>query len=76
MGNRSREMHSQLTAEQRAELDAIRADSATPESRVKEDQVRELVTVEFPPRFDPALAKALAGLRAERERKGVGSRDM
>lgn len=61
-----------LTPEQRAELDAMRAESATPGARAEEGRVRGLIEAEFP----PAGFEALAALRLERERQDLSLADL
>jgi DNA-binding phage protein len=67
-----------LTPRERAAVDAVRARWRTPEYRAEEERVRDLVMAEFPPSrtAPPALAHALAELRAERERMGLSLADV
>lgn len=67
----------ELTPEQRAAVEAVRAKHRTPEYRAEEARVRELVREEFPPaRMDEETAEALAALRLERERQGLSLVDV
>ena len=65
-----------LTPEQRAAADARRADRQTPE--YQEGLARDIDAYrrEYPPVGDPELIEALAGLRRERERRGLSLTDM
>jgi DNA-binding XRE family transcriptional regulator len=66
-----------LTEEQRAAIERIRARHRTPEYRAEEQRVRELVRRDFPPATpDPELATLLAALKAERERHNVSLTEM
>jgi DNA-binding Xre family transcriptional regulator len=50
---------------------------ATPEGQAEQEEVIRKVREEFPPlAIDPELAKALAALRAERERQGLSLSDV
>ncbi len=66
----------ELTPEQRAAVDARRADRRTPE--YQEELARDIDAFrrEYPPVGDPELAAALARLRDERERQGLSLTDM
>src|ERR1700761_8163516 len=65
-----------LTPEQRAAMEARRAERETPE--YQEDLARDIDAYrrEYPPVGDPELVAALAGLRRERERQGLSLTDM
>jgi transcriptional regulator with XRE-family HTH domain len=74
---RSRSGAENLTEEQRAAVERIRARHRTPEYRSEEQTERELARRDFPPATpDPELAAMLAGLKAERERRGVSLTEM
>jgi transcriptional regulator with XRE-family HTH domain len=67
----------ELTEEQRAAIERIRARHRTPEYRAEERRVRELARRDFPPATpDPELAALLTALKAERERRGVSLTEM
>jgi DNA-binding XRE family transcriptional regulator len=65
-----------LTPEQRAAVEARRAERRTAE--YQEDLARDIDAYrrEHPPLGDPELIAALAGLRRERERQGLSLTDM
>ena len=65
-----------LTPEQRAAVEARRADRQTTEYQEALAQDIEAFRREYPPVGDPELATALAGLRHERERQGLSLTDM
>lgn len=67
-----------LTAEQRAELEQMHAESLRPEARAEEEAARALILREYPPAAapDPEVAAALARLRLERERRGLSLADL
>ena len=68
---------SELTPEQRAAVEARRAERETPEYQAS--LARELATIreEFPPRApDAPLAELLTALRLERERRGLSLADV
>jgi DNA-binding Xre family transcriptional regulator len=70
-----------LSPEERAKVESLRARWKTPEHRAEEERVRELVREEFPPAKvhaaeDDALVSALAELRRERERQGLSLTDL
>ncbi len=74
---RSRSGTENLTEEQRAAVERIRARHRTPEYRAEEQRVRELARRDFPPATpDPELAALLTALKAERERRGVSLTEM
>jgi transcriptional regulator with XRE-family HTH domain len=74
---RSRSGLENLTEEQRAAVERIRARHRTPEYRAEERRVRELARRDFPPATpDPELAVLLASLKAERERHNVSLTEM
>ena len=65
-----------LTPEQRAAVEARRAERQTP--GYQEELARDIDAYrrEYPPVGDPELVAALAGLRRERERQGLSLTDM
>ncbi len=65
-----------LNPEQRAAMEARRAERETPE--YQEGLARDIDAYrrEYPPAGDPELVAALAGLRQERERQGLSLSDM
>ena len=65
-----------LTPEQRAAVDARRAERDT--AHYQEDLARDIEAYhqEFPPAVDRELIEALAALRTERERQGLSLTDM
>lgn len=67
-----------MTPQERAAVDAIRARWKTPEARAEEERVRDLVMAEFPPArtVSPELARALAELKAARVRAGLSLADV
>ena len=76
MHPRTRRRLEALPPEARAAAEAAIARSAarraTPEGQAEQEDVIRKVREEFPPlAIDPELAKALAALRAERERQGL-----
>jgi transcriptional regulator with XRE-family HTH domain len=74
---RSRSRLENLTEEQRAAVERIRARHRTPEYRAEEQRVRELARQDFLPAIpDPELAALLAALKAERERRNVSLTEM
>jgi transcriptional regulator with XRE-family HTH domain len=74
---RDRNRTENLTEEQRAAVERIRARHRTPEYRAEEQRVRELARRDFPPATpDPELADLLTALKAERERRGVSLTEM
>jgi DNA-binding Xre family transcriptional regulator len=81
MHPRTRRALDALTPEARAAAEAAIARSeayrATPEGQAEQAEVIRKVREEFPPlAIDPELAKALAALRAERERQGLSLSDV
>ena len=73
----NRKRWEQLTAEQKAAVERIRAEHRTPEYRAEEKQIRDLVREEFPPLVaDGPLLDVLAALRSERERQGLSLTDI
>jgi DNA-binding XRE family transcriptional regulator len=74
---RRRRLHdADLTPQQRAEVEARRADRQTSEYQEGLAQDIEAYRREYPPAGDPELAVACAGLRQERERQGLSLTDM
>jgi ribosome-binding protein aMBF1 (putative translation factor) len=73
---RRRLVGADLTSEQRAAMEARRAERETPE--YQEGLARDIDAYrrEYPPVGDPELIAALAGLRRERERQGLSLTDM
>ena len=65
-----------LTPEQRAAVDARRAERRT--ARYKADVARDLAAYrqEYPPVVDRTLLEALSGLRRERQRLGLSLTDL
>jgi ribosome-binding protein aMBF1 (putative translation factor) len=81
MHPRTRRALDALPPEKRAAAEAAiaRADArrATPEGRAEQEEVIRKVREEFPPlTIDPELARALAALRAERQRQGLSLSDV
>jgi DNA-binding Xre family transcriptional regulator len=81
MHPRTRRALDALPPEARAAAEAAitrsAARRATPEGRAEQDEVIRKVREEFPPlAIDPELARALAALRAERERQGLSLSDV
>jgi ribosome-binding protein aMBF1 (putative translation factor) len=73
----NRKAWERLTPEQKAAVEAIRAEHATPEYRAEEARIREEVRKEFPPlTADEPLLEVLAALRRERERQGLSLTDI
>ena len=67
----------QLTPEQLAEFEQMRAESQTLEALAEEACERELILEEFPPAIMPVEAiEAMANLRLARERKGLSLGDV
>jgi ribosome-binding protein aMBF1 (putative translation factor) len=67
----------EMTPEQRAAIEAIRARRHTPDSDSERDRFREEIRKEFPPAIpDESLLDALASLKAERERQGLSLADL
>jgi ribosome-binding protein aMBF1 (putative translation factor) len=67
----------EMTPEQRAAIDAIRARRHTPEADADRERFREEVRKEFPPASpDESLLDTLAALRTERERQGLSLADV
>jgi ribosome-binding protein aMBF1 (putative translation factor) len=74
---RNRSAWERLTPEQKAAVEAIRAEHATPEYRAEEARIREDARKEFPPlQADQPLLDVLAALQRERERQGLSLTDM
>ncbi len=73
---RRRLSDAELTPEQRADVEARRAERQTPQ--YQDDLARDIEAYrqEYPPAGDPELIAALAGLRRERERQGLSLTDM
>ena len=81
MHPRTRRALEALPPEKRAVAEAAIARSdawrATPEGCAEQEEVIRKVREEFPPlAIDPELAKALAALRAERQRQGLSLSDV
>ena len=81
MHPRTRRTLDALPPEKRAAAEAAIARSdarrATPEGRAEQEEVIRKVREEFPPlTIDPELARALAALRAERQRQGLSLSDV
>jgi ribosome-binding protein aMBF1 (putative translation factor) len=73
----NRKRWEQLTPEQKASIERIRAEHRTPEYRAEEKRVRDLVREEFLPLVaDGPLLDVLAALRCERERQGLSLTDI
>jgi ribosome-binding protein aMBF1 (putative translation factor) len=67
----------EMTPEQRAAIEAIRARRHTPEADAGRERFREEIRQEFPPATpDESLLDTLAALRAERERQGLSLADI
>jgi ribosome-binding protein aMBF1 (putative translation factor) len=66
----------ELTPEQRAAVEARRAERQTPQYQDELARDIEAYRQEYPPVGDPELIEALAGLRRERERQGLSLTDM
>jgi ribosome-binding protein aMBF1 (putative translation factor) len=74
---RNRRAWERLTPEQKAAVEAIRAEHATPEYRAEEARIQEEVRKEFPPlQADEPLRNVLAALQRERERQGLSLTDL
>ena len=73
---RKRLNEADFTPEQRAAVDARRADRRTPEYQEELTRDIDAFRREYPPAGDPELAEAFAGLRDERERQGLSLADM
>jgi ribosome-binding protein aMBF1 (putative translation factor) len=66
-----------MTPEQKAAVEAVRARRHTAEADSERDRFREEIRKEFPPAApDEALLDTLASLRAERERQGLSLADL
>lgn len=81
MNPRTRRALDALPPEKRAAAEAAIARSAarraTPEGQAEQEEVIRKVREEFPPlSIDPELARALAALRAERQRQGLSLSDV
>lgn len=70
--------YEELTPEQRARVDAIRARRRTTEARAEEEQVRERVMEEFPPARTASaeLMVVVDAMRAERQRRDLSLADV
>jgi ribosome-binding protein aMBF1 (putative translation factor) len=67
----------QMTPEQRAAIEAIRARRHTPEADADRGRFREEIREEVPPASpDGPLLETVAALRAERERQGLSLADV
>ena len=75
-GRRRRLSDAELTPEQRAAVEARRAERQTPQYQDELARDIEAYRQEYPPVGDPELIEALAGLRRERERQGLSLTDM
>jgi DNA-binding XRE family transcriptional regulator len=75
-GRRPRLSDAELTPEQRAAVEARRADRKTPQYQDEVARDIEAYRQEYPPVGDPELIEALTGLRRERERQGLSLTDM
>jgi ribosome-binding protein aMBF1 (putative translation factor) len=73
---RRRSVGAELTPEQRAAMEARRAQRETPEYQEGLARDIEAYRREYPPVGDPELIAALAGLRRERERQGLSLTDV
>src|SRR5262249_22593886 len=73
---RQRPDDAQLTPEQRAAIEARRAERQTPQYQEEVARDIEAYRQEYPPLGDSELIEALAGLRRERERQGLSLTDM
>ncbi len=73
---RRRLAHADLTPEQRAAVEARRAVRQTPEYQEELERDIGAYRQEYPPAGDPELLAALAGLRRERERRGLSLTDL
>jgi len=66
-----------LSAEQLADIEAARAEMATPEHKAEMARVRALIEDEFPPaRPGPEWAEGMARLRLTREARGLSLDDV
>jgi ribosome-binding protein aMBF1 (putative translation factor) len=68
--------HADLTPEQRAAVEARRADRQTLQYQEELERDIDAYRREYPPVGDPELLAALAGLRRERERQGLSLTDL
>ena len=75
-GRRRRLSDAALTPEQRAAVEARRAERQTAQYQDELARDIEAYRQEYPPAGDPELIEALAGLRRERERQGLSLTDM
>ncbi len=67
----------EMTPEQRAVIEAIRARRHTPEADAELERYREAIREEVPPAApDEGLAAMLTALRSERERQGLSLADV
>ena len=74
--SRRRLSDAERTPEQRAAIEARRAERQTPQYQDELARDIEAYRQEFPPAPDRELIEALAGLRRERERQGLSLTDM
>jgi ribosome-binding protein aMBF1 (putative translation factor) len=75
--SRRRHRGADLTPEQRAALEEVRARHRTPGARAEAARVREAARKDFPPlTADEDLLALLASLRRERERQGLSLTDV
>ncbi len=73
---RRRLVDAELTSEQRAAIEARRAERHTPQYQEELTRDIEAYRQEYPPVGDPELIEALAGLRREREQLGLSLTDV
>ena len=73
---RHKPAHERMSPEQRAAVDRIRVEHASPGYRAEDARVRERVMEETPPRTTPSAIKALAALRLGREHRGLSLYDV
>ena len=76
MTERQKQAYEQMTSEQRAAVDRIRAKHASPEYLVQVARVRDQVLEEIPPKTTSSAIEALAALRLEREHRGLSLSEM
>jgi DNA-binding XRE family transcriptional regulator len=75
-GRRRQLGDAELAPEQRAAVEARRADRQTPQYQDQLARDIEAYRQEYPPVGDPELIEALTGQRRERERQGLSLTDM
>src|SRR3954452_7624580 len=72
MTGRGREAWERMTPEQRAAVEALRAQNRTPEAQAENERIAAAARAAHPPiEVDESLAQFVAGLRLERERAGL-----